>query len=454
MTTDQLDDAVRDALKSWHPDGPPGPAGAVERIVRRRRRRNAARALGMALALTGLGVGTVLATGPGGGRTQPPAKPSTEGGVLWRTALPGNAWDACAIGPRAVYCQGDAYDAYAVDPATGKLAWTRKAKVADGGGSPAAVLPGVRDGVLYTFADHAPGSSRAGTDLVAVDVGSHKELWRQELADEHRDRISAVLFGDKVLANTPSFKSVKALDGKTGRVLWSHRWKQADCDRAVIGDVPYLTCSPSGDKAPQRSSVVRLDPKTGAAETVATFAGKSVRVGVDGDTVLLAAAANGKDIGKKGRFDLVRVNTGTGDVSRHKADGITMGPVADGVLVGSSGAGRAVAYDAGTGKRMWQRQLGFTLRAEDTGDPTTRELASDPVIDIGRRVAYYLGPDGKLAGLDLDSGAVRWRGTVKLPKTPVQEGIAPELMLDGHELVGQVGGTLFRVKPVPAQAGS
>lgn len=57
-----------------------------------------------------------------------------------------------------------------------------------------------------------------------------------------------MLFDGGILANTPSFKSVAALDGTTGRTLWTYKWKKADCDRAVIGGVPYLTCSPDSEK--------------------------------------------------------------------------------------------------------------------------------------------------------------------------------------------------------------
>ncbi|WP_353940861.1 hypothetical protein ABII15_03975 [Streptomyces sp. HUAS MG91] len=53
-------------------------------------------------------------------------------------------------------------------------------------------------------------------------------------------------------------------------------------------------------------------------------------------------------------------------------------------------------------------------------------------------------------GLDLDSGAVRWRGRVQLPETPMRGGIQPELIPYGHSLVGQIGDQLFRIEPRPA----
>jgi hypothetical protein len=57
-------------------------------------------------------------------------------------------------------------------------------------------------------------------------------------------------------------------------------------------------------------------------------------------------------------------------------------------------------------------------------------------------------------GLDLDSGAVRWRGRVHVPKSPAEGGIAPELMVYDHGLIGQIDGELFRIKPVLPKAGS
>jgi hypothetical protein len=69
-------------------------------------------------------------------------------------------------------------------------------------------------------------------------------------------------------------------------------------------------------------------------------------------------------------------------------------------------------------------------------------------------VAYYLDPSGNLVGLDLDSGAVRRRGRVQVPQGPVEGGIAPELMVHDHGLVGQFGRELFRIEPVLADPGS
>ena len=77
---------------------------------------------------------------------------------------------------------------------------------------------------MYTYAEHAPLEHRAGTDLTALDIDSRRVLWKHELADDSRGRTSAVLFDGGILANTPSFKSVAALDGATGRTLWTYKW--------------------------------------------------------------------------------------------------------------------------------------------------------------------------------------------------------------------------------------
>ncbi|NGN65478.1 PQQ-binding-like beta-propeller repeat protein [Streptomyces sp. A7024] len=461
MTTDQLDRAVREALKDWHPEGPSGPVGVADRVMRRRRRRNAARALGTALGLAGICVGTVFANGPGGGEARPAGPPSQKSKLAWRATLPGKAWDACTLGSGAVYCQGPRYDAVGVDARTGKVEWTRKSKGDATGASPAAVLPGVRDGVLYTFAEHAPRTSDTGTDLVALDTGSHRELWRHEMADSHRDRIAAMLFGDKVLANSPSFRSVKALDAKSGKELWQHRWKNADCDRAVIAGVPYLPCSPAGKGAAKESSLVRLDPDTGRPQTVATVRANTAYLGTDGDAVLLAAPGGGresftkKDMSGKGSIDLVRVDTSSGKVSRHPVKGFPGYVVADGVIL-AQGNSSVSAYRAADGKRLWTRQHGLELRMEaaPAGSPKMSELVSPPVVDLEHRVAYLMSPAGQLVGLDLGSGAVRWKATVDLGEVPIQEGVAPELMFDGSHLVGQSGDQLFRIKPVLPGAGS
>ncbi|MET8518337.1 PQQ-binding-like beta-propeller repeat protein [Streptomyces sp. NPDC005077] len=456
QNADELDRAIRDVLHAWTPNDPGAPADIADRIVRRRRRRNLVRVTGAALGLAGITLGSALATGAGGdNEARPPAGRVSKQSKPWQTTLPGKSWDACTTGADTgdVYCRGMEYDSIGVDARTGKVEWQRKAKDANGSSTPSGSMSGVRDGVLYTYADHAPGAPRAGTDLVALDIDSRRVLWKHELADDSRGRTSAVLFDGGILANTPTFKSVAGLDGTTGRTLWTYKWKKADCDRAVIGGVPYLTCSPDSEKAPQQSTVVRLDPATGTPRKVATVEGPTMYIGTDGDAVLLGGMAGGqKFFSDPGPATLTRVDTRSGSVTQHRVDGLPTGVVADGLILAAGSNGSAVAYSADSGKRLWSRDLGLTLRKVPR-DPGMRELPSAAAVDLTSRVAYYLDPSGHLVGLDLDSGAVRWRGRVPLPKSPVQGGIAPELMSYGHDLIGQVGGELFRIKPQLPQGG-
>ncbi|GGN63908.1 hypothetical protein GCM10011579_032740 [Streptomyces albiflavescens] len=456
MNADQLDRAIRDVLHTWTPDNPSAPADIAGRIVRRRRRRILVRATGAALGLTGIAFGAALATGAGGDNgAQPPAsRVSKQSNLLWQTTMPGKSWDACTTGPGAVYCRGVEYDGIGVNARTGKVTWQQKAKDVNGGSSPAGSLPGIRDKVLYTYADHAPGAPRAGTDLVALDIGSRQVLWKHELADDSRNQASAVLFDGGILANSPTFKSVAALDDRTGRTLWTYSWKKADCDRVAIGGVPYLMCSPDSEKAPQRSAIVRLDPATGKPRTVATVNGPTAYIGTDGDAVLLGGMAGGqRSFRDSGPATLTRVDLSSGKVSQYPLDGLPMGVIADGIILASGRNSSAVAYSANNGKRLWSRDLGLKLR-KDSREPTMRELASAAAVDLDSRVAYYLDPSGHLVGLDLDSGAMRWRGRVQVPKSPVEAGIAPELMVYDHGLIGQIGGELFRIKPVLPKTGS
>ncbi|MFJ4716490.1 PQQ-binding-like beta-propeller repeat protein [Streptomyces sp. NPDC088785] len=450
MSAEQLDRAIREVLHGWTPDDPAAPTGVADRVVRRRRRRNVTRAGGAALALTAVTVSAVLLTGGGTHRgTQPPASgTSTTSTLRWRTELPGGAdWRACTTDAATVYCQGARYDALAVDARTGKVSWKERSGAADG--SSATALPGVRDGILFGYADHAPGSSSPGSDVVARDVTSRQVLWRHRLADDSRDRFSAVLFDGGVLANTPTFKKVAALDDRTGRTLWTYAWKKADCERIAVTGVPFLTCSPDSERAPQRSTVVRLDPATGEARTVATLPGQTAYLGTDGRTVLLVGVPEGGfSPGDTRPVTLIRVDTESGAVTRHRADRHPGSAVHDGILLGES-RGEALARAASDGRRLWSRDLGLTLRQDPHG-AERGELPSEPAVDLGARVAYYLDPAGNLVGLDLDSGAVRWRGRVQLPAAAVRFGIRPELIRYGRDLVGQVGDQLFRIEPRPA----
>lgn len=447
--TDPLDSVLRDTLHTWAPQDPGPPPGIADRLVRRRRRRGAVRAAGTALALAGVVLGAALATGAARDDAPPAFRISEESDLLWRTALPGSSWDACAVGPGTVHCRGTGHDVIRVDSGTGKVVWQRPAAVTGATSSPAGALPGVRDGILYTYADHSPGSPAAGTDLVAVDADSSRVLWRQRLADDARDRDSAVLFDGGILAHGPRPRAVTALHPRTGRTLWTHGWERAACDRAAVDGVPYLMCSPDDAAATgEGGTVVRLDPGTGEPRTVATVDGPTRYVGTDGDAVLLVGAEEGGTAADgSGPATLVRVDLRTGDVTRHRTDGFPAGVVAEGVILSARQDGSAVAYSARDGGRLWSRDLGLELRAEP-GDPTARELPSAAAVDPARRMVYYLGPTGRLTGLDLDSGAVRWRARVPVPAGPVAAGVAPELMVADGTLVGLVGGELFRVRPV------
>ncbi|WP_328633033.1 outer membrane protein assembly factor BamB family protein [Streptomyces sp. NBC_00356] len=457
MNADQLDRALRDVLHAWTPDTAAAPTDLADRLVRRRKRRTTLRVTGAALGLTAVVFGTVLVTGTGDDRPPTPTNHvSREGKLRWQTPLPGKTeWDACATGPGTVYCRNSGYDGLGVDTRTGKVVWQRKAAHPGDGGTPAGSISGIRDGILYTYADHAPGTSNPGTDVVAVDIDSRKVLWKHKLADDSRDADSAVLFDGGILANTPTFKSAAALDPRTGRTLWTHKWKQADCTAAAIGGVPHLMCSPDSEKAPQRSTVVRLDPATGRPHTVATLKGMTSYIGRDGDTVLLAApVGKQKFIGEPGPTDLIRVDTGTGKVTKHRADGPRGGVIADGVMLTVRKDGTALAWSAADGKQLWASASGLRLRKDPSG-PGMYELASAAAVNLTDRVAYFLDPTGNMVGLDLDDGAVRWRGKVKLPERPVRAGVAPELMTEGrHGLIGQVDGELFRIDPKPARTGS
>ncbi|MFJ9088983.1 PQQ-binding-like beta-propeller repeat protein [Streptomyces sp. NPDC102384] len=457
MNADQLDRALRDVLHAWTPDTAAAPTDLADRLVRRRKRRTTLRVTGAALGLTAVVFGTVLVTGTGDDRPPTPTNHvSREGKLRWQTPLPGKTeWDACATGPGTVYCRNSGYDGLGVDTRTGKVVWQRKATHPGDGGTPAGSIPGIRDGILYTYADHAPGTSNPGTDVVAVDIDSRKVLWRHKLADDSRDADSAVLFDGGILANTPTFKSAAALDPRTGRTLWTHKWKQADCTAAAIGGVPYLMCSPDSEKAPQRSTVVRLDPATGRPHTVATLKGMTSYIGRDGDTVLLAGPVGKQKLfGEPGPTDLIRVDTGTGKVTKHRADGPRGGVIADGVMLTVRKDGTALAWSAADGKQLWASASGLRLRKDPSG-PGMYELASAAAVNLTDRVAYFLDPTGNMVGLDLDDGAVRWRGKVKLPERPVRAGVAPELMTEGrHGLIGQVDGELFRIDPKPARTGS
>ncbi|MFI2634171.1 PQQ-binding-like beta-propeller repeat protein [Streptomyces collinus] len=448
MTTERVEEKVRETLNAVALDRVRAPANLVEQVVRRRSRRRFSQAAGAAVAVAAVGVGAVFGFGGGGTGHNRPVRPATspatppEGWEPWQSNSPGASERGCLVDASALYCAGSEYDAAKIDANSGKRLWTVGVhREGDGIDHPFAV----RDGVVYAYRNHTAenlpdGDYAGGTDLMAVDADDGDVLWKVEMPQDDRTAQAAMLIDGAVLANTPSVRTVSALDPLTGKEKWRYTWaKGIACQRAVLSGVPYLLCTPDVEK-PESTEVLRLDPATGSAAKVTALPGMQQLIGTSGDRMVLIAArgADGEDM----RLTIV---SGSGERASHPYR--IEGPpattdVVGGRLISVSWQGKASAYSLTTGKTLWTRPVGVEMPDQDT----MQEFAS-PVASKRQGVVYFLGPDGELSGLDLRTGKQVWRGHADLGKP--RPGIAdrPQLLLHEDVLVARNGSKLVSLLP-------
>ncbi|MEV0224655.1 PQQ-binding-like beta-propeller repeat protein [Streptomyces sp. NPDC050704] len=461
MNADQLnrEDKVRDALRNWPLDAVRAPGDLAEQVVARRRRRTRLRSAAVSgLAVVGIAAGSLIAVQPGddarpqrGGVASPTADPLPADWKPWGTALPSVHINDCLPVGDALYCNGQGYVALKVDARTGKTLWSVK-EGKGGGDSYGGTMGGVRDGIVYTFADRYPGTSYERTDLTALDADTGKELWRHGLADDHRDTTAAIPIEGGVFANTPRFKTMKGLDARTGKELWEYKWgKGIHCERTAVAGVPYVICGREKDRWEVTLDVIRLDPRTGEAKKVASIPGATAHTGNTADSLVFAEYEGDQPLYQAtGISALITVDADSGKVDTKPVRDVPAGGtslVGDVVFV--SRQARLTALDADSGEKLWSRELALKLDP-GKGEFPMPERLSDPAVIDGRQVAYVLSSRGELVGVDLADGKQVWSGSVELPKLP--EGAdprVPQLIPYRDVLLGRANEHLFALRPEP-----
>ncbi|WP_369244494.1 PQQ-binding-like beta-propeller repeat protein [Streptomyces sp. R41] len=447
MTTEQVEEKVRETLHAVALDRVRAPGDLVEKVVRRRSRRRFSQAAGAAVAVAAITVGAVFGFGGGGAAEHDrPVRPavSPEGWKPWQSGAPGASERGCLVDGSALYCSGSKYDAAKFDANTGKRLWTVKVnREGDGIDHPFAV----RDGVVYAYRNHTAeklpnGDYAGGTDLMAVDADTGDVLWAIEMPQDDRTGQAAMLIDGAVLANTPSLRTMSALDPLTGKEKWRHTWdKGIVCQRAVLSGVPHLLCTRDTEE-PGDTDVFRLDPATGSAKKVMTLPGRQELVGTSGDRMVLIGVkdAAGKDM------QLTTIS-GSGEQTSHsyRIEGqAANSDVVGDRLISVSWKGKASAYSLTTGKTLWTGPVGVKMPAKDT----MSGIAS-PVVSAGQGVVYFFSPTGDLSGLDLRTGEQVWRGHVDTAEPGPGPGLgdSPQLLLYEDVLVARNGSKIVSLLP-------
>ncbi|MFC8666786.1 PQQ-binding-like beta-propeller repeat protein [Streptomyces sp. NPDC057199] len=446
MTTEQVEEKVRETLRAVALDRVRAPGDLAETVVRRRSRRRFSQAAGTVVAVAAITVGAVLGFGGGTAERDRPVRPavSPEGWKPWQSDIRGAGERGCLVEGSALYCSGSKYDVAKFDANTGERLWTVKVN-REGDGPDHAFA--ARDGVVYAYRNHTAdkepnGDYIGGTDLMAVDADNGKVLWTAEMPQDDRTDQAAMLIDGAVLANTPSLRTMSALDPRTGEEKWRHTWdKGIVCQRTVLSGVPYLLCNQDTEE-PDDTDILRLDPATGSAEKVVTMPGRQQLVGTSGDRMVLIAAKNAGD--KDLRLTTL---SGSGKQTSHsyriEGERANSDIVGD-LLISVSWQGKASAYSLTTGKTLWTVPVGVKMPDKETMTGLTA-----PVMSTGQWVVYFAGPTGDLSGLDLRTGEQVWRGHADTAeqKPGTAFGDQPQLLLYEDVLVARNGSRIVSLLP-------
>ncbi|KUL58461.1 PQQ-binding-like beta-propeller repeat protein [Streptomyces sp. NRRL S-1521] len=446
MTAERVEEKVRETLRSVALDGVRAPEDLVEQVVRRRGRRRFSQAAGAAVAVAAVTAAAVFGFGGTGDGPERSARPaaSPEGWRPWQADVPEAGGRGCLVDGSALYCSGSKYDAAKFDAGTGKRLWTVKVnREGDGIDRPFAV----RDGVVYAYRNHTAknqpdGDYMGGTDLMAVDADNGDVLWWVKMPQDDRTGQAAMLINGAVLANTPSLRTLSALDPRTGKEKWRHTWDRGTaCQRAVLGGVPHLLCTRDTDE-PHDTDVIRLDPVTGDATKVTTVPGRQQLLGASEDQLFLV---RDRAVTDKNML-LTTVSSSGEQTSRtRRADtGLATSEVVGDRLITVNRQGRASVYSLTTGETLWSRPVGIEL----PGKGRARGIAA-PVVSTGQGVVYFFGPTGDLSGLDLRTGEQVWRGHVDTgePGPGPRPGETSQVLLYGDVLITQKDGRLVSLLP-------
>ncbi|MFF9863875.1 PQQ-binding-like beta-propeller repeat protein [Streptomyces sp. NPDC013953] len=413
-TPDQLLAWLRTELPAPVPPPEPGP----RQPARARRRRRAALAAGGALLaglLTAAGV-PLLDDGD-----EPAAAPRADlpaGWHAWRRPLaqPGsvsNSLASCATDRAALYCVGGDHRAVRLDPATGKVLWSRPSDAREAvslARSSGDAIAGTAAGLLVAHSERAARGDDPVPHLSAYDTRTGATRW--SVPAEH-----GVLTSAGVFAVDRGWKTYRLIGLADGRTRWTAPLETAAEECGIWGgaDRLHLVCTPRGQYPATR--VAEVNPADGRATWSRTYREPLEPVGVlDGTLILTAAVTEGADEGSytalytvhpttralrriplaaaaprppalvgdrlyvpygNGRLRAVSPRTG-----RTLWDAITSVenvslPAAgrDGTLYATSGSGRVIALDPGTGAERWvSRRPQADDEQSSNGDPLPAPL--------------------------------------------------------------------------------
>ncbi|WP_329119221.1 serine/threonine-protein kinase [Streptomyces sp. NBC_01353] len=372
------------------PEPVPGPSGSWDADTpvrasapRARRRLRPSVVAAAALAVLAAGGAFVALSAGGGGDPRPRQGPAQAAAAFegWQTVLQKDgdlATPACTSTADALYCSVRGVALTRLDPATGRVLWSRPGAV----GEPAA--PPVPSGGLL-------GAVAADGTLKTYTADQGAPAWDTDAAARQEGANPA---GDTLLFPTSS-AAVRAVDGSTGKQRWKHSLRGFTAPRfgpydGTSGLVPVFE-STGGST---RTALGALRPTDGKIVWQRRLAGDLVPVGAGGNGVVFLRSSNADS-----QTDaIVRYDPTDGSVRRtalpYPLDNPKIAVHGDTAYLLDS-AGRLIALDTAAGPAgpvVWELE-------------TAAGNVSVPVPAPGGRL-YLSAADGRLIAVDTVRGAL------------------------------------------------
>jgi len=201
---------------------------------------------------------------------------------------------------------------------------------------------------------------------------------------------------------------------------------------------PLRSTTPSRSTAPSRPS----GSASRARPAAAVAPGDWTQFGYDAQRDGIGPADTGITAADVGSLRLRRVQVdGIVDSAAIELHGIVVDGTAHDLVAVTTSYGRTIAFDAGTGRKLWE----FAPAGVDSTPGNPQVTTATPIADPDRRYLYSASPNGVIHKLSLATGRQVW--ATRITFDPVHEKIASSLNISGPYVVAVTGGYIGDIPP-------
>jgi outer membrane protein assembly factor BamB len=325
--------------------------------------------------------GTVLWNISSGGDDSPPSTPPRLEELWSRPLAEGRRMTVRS--DEMIYLQDEErHEITALDITDGRKRWGHEVPVADIRQDSAYLRDTVGDDIRITGLAGGLLYYGSGDHLFALDADSGAYRWKYMDDSFHA---SPVVVGDAAYAHMTSFFYV--LDTKTGKKLWDYGYDvNADGDITVTGDTLFVHSGRTLIAVDTRTRKQKWTHQAASeAETDPVVADGRVYFGTQDGALYAVDAESGDEVWRR---------TFEGELWDGRLGGGAGAPDVVGGTVYFENDGYVSAFDADTGRTLWQRKQ----KADEVEALTVADGA-----------VHVYDSEGDLSSLDARSGKPRWK---------------------------------------------